>query len=252
MSANSLSNLAAPEAPSSGADSTVPDFERVMAAISTLTTRMDSLENRAPLVSPRVERDRGRLASPGRTPHRPAASEASALGVLRSALAGASAASGVPPPRAGAGSDSDSDSDGEAAATPSEVAVSFRANIRRCYSSVSAWVRSVDWANARHGHEARRIATAIDALEKDGVDLKFEGVQVLLTNLAALHSASEFSESACMLEVMEWAPPEQAVPREFVRRAIKDAERLQKVKPRKKKGGDRHKHAASDSGAARK
>jgi hypothetical protein len=110
-----------------------------------------------------------------------------------------------------------------------------RANIGRAFPNVSAWVRSLEWKNARHGHEARRIATALDAFERGGVTMKVEGMQILLQNLVSLQMSDEHSGATCLMGAMEWAAPKNVVPRAFLRQSLKDAKKLSEIKPKKAK-----------------
>jgi hypothetical protein len=115
----------------------------------------------------------------------------------------------------------------------------FRARIRtNMYPTVGAWVRAMTWKNQRSGHEARRIATSIDCFEAEGIDDRFEGMRVLLTNLRALWMADSNPKAHCMLKATQYQDLSEPVPYHELRQALKDGERLAKVRdPAKKKNG---------------
>lgn len=130
----------------------------------------------------------------------------------------------------------------------------FRERIRaNMYPSVGAWVRSVTWKNPRSGHEARRIATAVDCFEAEGIDDRFEGMRVLLTNLRALWMADSNPKAHCMLEATQYQDLSDPIPYDELRQALKDSERLAKVRDpaKKKNGGGGGNNAGSGGGAGR-
>lgn len=129
----------------------------------------------------------------------------------------------------------------------------FRARIRtNMYPTVGAWVRAMIWKNQRSGHEARRIATSVDCFEAEGIDDRFEGMRVLLTNLRALWMADSNPKAHCMLEATQYQDLSEPVPYDELRQALKDSERLAKVRdPAKKKNGGGGGNAGSGGGAGR-
>lgn len=106
------------------------------------------------------------------------------------------------------------------------------ANMRANHRSALDYVRATDFSNLRAAHEARRTAQAIDALLREGVPLSFEGMEILLRNLAGVVEADRLGEPA-VLTGMEWQPPQDIVPRSVLRTVLKDAKRIKEMKPKR-------------------
>ena len=98
------------------------------------------------------------------------------------------------------------------------------------HRSALDYVRSVDFGNLRASHEARRTAQAIDALMREGVPLSYEGMEILVRNMAGVVEADKHNDSA-VLEGLEWALPQDIVPRAVLRTVMKDAKRRKQLKP---------------------
>ncbi len=99
--------------------------------------------------------------------------------------------------------------------------------ILKHHRSAYAFVLSVDFNNTRNMHEARRTAQAIDAFLRQGVTADFEGMEILVRNLAGLRKSDELRDPS-ILEEFEWAPPEDFVPRDIFRAVVKGAQRRAK------------------------
>jgi hypothetical protein len=146
------------------------------------------------------------------------------------------------PPRRSLGLDDDFDEAGDDeegasvdAAAPNgddRLAGVLMANIRANYRSALDYVRSIDFSNQRAGHEARRTAQAIDALLREGVPLHFDGMEILVRNLAGVVEADKSADPS-VLTGMEWQPPQDIVPRSVLRTVLKDAKRRKELKPKK-------------------
>ena len=74
---------------------------------------------------------------------------------------------------------------------------------------------------------------SIDALLAEGVTPEFEGMEILVRTLAGLYKSDQLGLPS-LLEELEWAPPEDILPREIFRVVAKDAARRvkQTVKPK--------------------
>lgn len=110
-----------------------------------------------------------------------------------------------------------------------EVVSRMRANHR----SALDYVWSLNFSNQRAGHEARRTAQALDALMREGVPLHLEGMEILVRNLAGVCEADKRGDPT-VLEGLEWALPQDIVPRSVLRTVLKDAKRRNELKPKNK------------------
>jgi hypothetical protein len=115
------------------------------------------------------------------------------------------------------------------------------ANLLKGHRSATDFVRYVSFNKERAAHEARRTAQAIDSLVADGVPLTLEGMEILVRNMVAVYEADKRNDTG-ILDSLEWAPPEDVVPRDIMRTVIKDTKRNEKFKQKPKKqaaGGDK-------------
>lgn len=122
---------------------------------------------------------------------------------------------------------------GEEAPGDGRSAPAIMARLKASYRSAPEYVRSIQFNNARAGHEARRTAQALDALIREGVPLHYEGMEILVRNLAGICEADRLGDPA-ILEGIEWAPPQAIIPRQMLRTVIKDANRHSKLRMPKK------------------
>jgi hypothetical protein len=90
--------------------------------------------------------------------------------------------------------------------------------------SCSAYVRDISFRKDRNAHEARRIAQVVDAAVREGASLKQDFMEMLLRNLAAICKADELGEPQIIHE-FEFEPPQELIPREALRVALKDSQR---------------------------
>ena len=104
------------------------------------------------------------------------------------------------------------------------------ARVLRDHGSALNFVRNVEFKNLRNRHEARRVAQAIDAYRREGIDTSYEGTEILVRTLAGLYKSDQLG-SPGILEQLEWAPPEDILPRSMLRRAIKDNKAQAKLRP---------------------
>ena len=113
-----------------------------------------------------------------------------------------------------------------AAAThvPARLAKQIMGNILRNYDSAGSYIRSLHFKKERNFHEARRLAQVIDSARSSNVDLSFDFMEMLLRNLAGICEVDKFNNPG-LLEQIEFAPPQQLIPREFFRIFTKDAKR---------------------------
>jgi Arc/MetJ family transcription regulator len=100
----------------------------------------------------------------------------------------------------------------------------------RYHTSISDYVSRASFSNTRKYYEALSLAQAIDAFRAEGVDHKYEGVEILVRRLVGLKQADEMKDDS-FLSVIAWSPREALVPQDLLRRHIKDVERLKKLKP---------------------
>ena len=129
------------------------------------------------------------------------------------------------------------------AAGDGRIAEQVMASLLAHHRSALDYVRSVQFSNLRAGHEARRTAQALDALRREGVPLHFEGMEILVRNLCGVVEADKHGDPS-LLEGLEWALPQDIVPRSVLRTVMKDAKRRNQLKPKSaprdpKKGGPR-------------
>lgn len=118
-------------------------------------------------------------------------------------------------------------------------------NLLRAHATALDYVRRAEFKNLRSMHEARRTAQAIDAFGRSGVSLHEEGMEILVRNLAGLVQADRFGDPS-LLEELEWAPPEDLLPRAVLRTVLKDSKRRAKYKP----GGGAGKKSSGAGGGA--
>ncbi len=116
---------------------------------------------------------------------------------------------------------------GSDAAADGPIAQRMLDRILKHHRSAYAFVLSVDFNNTRNMHEARRTAQAIDTFLRQGVTADFEGMEILVRNLAGLRKSDELRDPS-ILEEFEWAPPEDFVPRDIFRAVVKGAQRRAK------------------------
>lgn len=132
-------------------------------------------------------------------------------------------------------SDSDGDEETKGRRTSSRsktvaderIAATVLKRLLKNHTSAVAFVRSNEFKNSRNMHEARRTAQAIDAFLREGVSAKFEGMEILVRALTGLYKSDQHSQPS-LLEELEWAPPEDILPREIFRVVAKDAARRTK------------------------
>jgi hypothetical protein len=106
----------------------------------------------------------------------------------------------------------------------------FLRNMLRHNASVLQWMRQASWQNLRHSYEARSLAQAIDAFRQEGVTASFEGMEILVRRLAALHQADQYDDNA-LIHALEWCPPQNVIPRATLRVALKDAAQRNRLRP---------------------
>lgn len=99
------------------------------------------------------------------------------------------------------------------------------------HDSVEDYVDSLDFTNPRNKWESRRHAQVLDALRKDNVPL---AIEMLARNVAGIVAADTYNEPG-LIQKFEWAPPRNIVPRDELRRALKDLERDSKLNKKKAK-----------------
>ena len=75
------------------------------------------------------------------------------------------------------------------------------------------------------------MAQAIDAFRREGVGHQYEGMEILLCRLMGLQKADLLQNDHLLLS-FAWAPPEDPVPQEKLRAALKDAERRKRLQPK--------------------
>jgi hypothetical protein len=172
----------------------------------------------------------GASPSTGRRPQAPLGG--GVLGELRAALPG-----GPAPVSSPSSSDDDTPDDPPVPTQHSRRAddriagIIWRRMVQGGHRTALDYVRRYEFKNARSGHEARRVAQAIDALMSEKVSPAFLGMEILFRTLAGLQLADE-SADATLLDEMEWAPPEAIVPRDIFRTIVKDARRRRDLKPK--------------------
>jgi hypothetical protein len=125
-------------------------------------------------------------------------------------------------------SDDDSLSRSDAAAADGFIAKRLLERIFKYHRSAYAYVMSLEFHNPRNMHEARRTAQIIDSFLGEGVTTEYEGMEMLVRNLAGLCKSDELRDASIM-EEFEWAPPEDIVPRDIFRAVAKNAQRKKKL-----------------------
>lgn len=86
-----------------------------------------------------------------------------------------------------------------------------------------------EFKNSRNGHEARRIAQVLDALVRLNIDYDTDAMEICVRILMGLCQADTFSDPS-YLDVMEWAPPTDPMPRELLRQFQKGVKRRAQLK----------------------
>ena len=107
---------------------------------------------------------------------------------------------------------------------PPRLAQEIMHNILRNYESASSYVRSLQFKKERNFHEARRLAQVIDSARSVHTDLSLDFMEMLLRNFAGVCEVDKYNNPG-LLEQIEYAPPQQLIPRDFFRAFAKDAKR---------------------------
>lgn len=116
--------------------------------------------------------------------------------------------------------------------TAERYAPIFLNGILKYHTSVRAWVdKSALKQGGRKYNEAASTAQAIDALRAEGVDAKYEGVEILVRRMVALEMAEKHRDET-YIEAVEWAPRDEVVPAKLLKSIMKDVERRKKIKPK--------------------
>ena len=110
----------------------------------------------------------------------------------------------------------------------------FLANMLRHHKSVLDWARNIHFRSSRNWHEARVLAQGIDRLLEEGISHSSAAMEIFIRRLVGLQKADQYDD-VTLLEELEWAPPEDVVPREVLRAALKGAERRKKLRPQNRK-----------------
>jgi hypothetical protein len=99
----------------------------------------------------------------------------------------------------------------------------------RVYGSVLSWVKMTEWKAARNKHECETLALVVDLLLAEGVKSSSTALEVLLRRLSGVHLADTTGEwKAC--EAVQWnATSNSLLPRDEVKRALKDAETMKRL-----------------------
>ena len=227
------------------------DMARVMGMLTRLTARVEAIDarSRSSGDSGGLESALDRISGLRAPPRQTRSGSPSLKSILRQSVGGHSTTR-TSIPSADADSDGEESQSSQATRPEDRLGASIMGRIVRNHGSALNFVRNVDFKNTRAMHEARRVAQAIDAFQREGVGHQYEGMEILLRTLAGLYKADEFG-SQDILEQLEWAPPEDILPRGVVRTAVKDAQRQAKLRPTKKKpapGGDRKKNGPPGAG----
>ena len=111
-----------------------------------------------------------------------------------------------------------------AAKTQARLAKDIMGNILRNYDGASSYIRSLQFKKERNFHEARRLAQVIDSARSANIDLSLDFMEMLLRNLAGICEVDKYNNPG-LLEQIEFAPPQQLIPRDFFRAFTKDAKR---------------------------
>lgn len=127
--------------------------------------------------------------------------------------------------------------------TPNRVAAAM---LETCsyYPSVLTWVKVTTWTSARNRHECEAIAQAVDALLKENIPKNSLGLEILLRRMSGVHLADQTGEWRVAESVAWNAQGNSLLPREEVRRALKDAEQMKRLtdgaSQRSRGGGRQH------------
>jgi hypothetical protein len=116
----------------------------------------------------------------------------------------------------------------DAAAADGYIAKRLLDRIFKYHRTAYAYVMSLEFHNPRNMHEARRSAQIIDSFLDEGISVEYEGMEMLVRNLAGLCKSDELRDASIM-EEFEWAPPEDIVPRDIFRAVAKNAQRKKKL-----------------------
>jgi hypothetical protein len=92
------------------------------------------------------------------------------------------------------------------------------------HSSASEYVRFFRFRKDRNQHEARRLAQVIDSARSASVSLKYDFMEMLIRNLAGICEVDKYNNPA-LLDKIEFAPPQELIPRDIFRALTKDAKR---------------------------
>jgi hypothetical protein len=245
---SSLSRLG--QQSSTSAPSTADTLKAILAKLTHLDSRVNTMERDQPVSTPVAQPPQSMsgalnaMASPRTNGHGRGRARAPtpARGSLGETLLSAMGSNASAPFRnnrssAAAVSDSGSAHENDAQAesgSDDRQAVVIMNRLLKTHRNALDFVQRSHFANIRSMHEARRIAQAIDAFTREGIDLHHEGMEILVRNLAGLHMADQHSDPS-LLEHFEWDPPTDIVPRDILRTVFKDAKRNSKFKPSKKK-----------------
>ena len=111
---------------------------------------------------------------------------------------------------------------------PARVAPSMLEQVS-LYGSVQSYVKTIEWKNARNRHECEAIAQAVDMLLKERVSKNSTGIEILLRRLSGVQLADHVGEWK-VADSVAWNPQGNSLlPRDEVRRALKDAEQLKRL-----------------------
>lgn len=103
------------------------------------------------------------------------------------------------------------------------------------WGSLTAFIRQNKWNSPRNFHEARRLVQIAESAIAD-VGLKYflasEWGEMSMRNIAGISKSDEWNKPSLM-EQFEWAPPQDIVPRDFLRMLVKDSARNDRMKPKK-------------------
>ena len=97
-------------------------------------------------------------------------------------------------------------------------------NILANYGSASEYVRFFRFKKDRNHHEARRLAQVIDSARSAGMSFQLDFMEMLLRNLAGICEVDKYNNPS-LLEKIEFAPPDELIPRDVFRAFTKDAKR---------------------------
>ena len=90
--------------------------------------------------------------------------------------------------------------------------------------ATSEYVRFFRFKKDRNHHEARRLAQVIDSARSAGMSFQLDFMEMLLRNLAGICEVDKYNNPG-LLEKIEFAPPEELIPRDIFRAFTKDAKR---------------------------